>query len=203
MAMPFTHHTVKRSSVRSSQGTADRSHCPEPEKTVVGRDGQERFTLCTGCYEGRSEYLLFLPRRKCRRCAGCADEHLSSSCFLTKCVFCGEDAIAPRREGRALWFACEKHQYFTFQADKWKPLPLSAEERRSIRRQKLRYHANSIRRAFIGLSAVFLLYFLFLRAPLRQHYDFDIVEYADTLWGGATDLVNNVLRFGMDIAQGL
>lgn len=201
--MPLSHHTMARTSVRDAVAPGNSAFLPASDFPGDGNDTESRISLCRGCYEGRGDHTLYLPRRKARRCARCADEHESDTCFLAKCVFCGEDAIAPRREGTILWFACEKHRYFTFQPDKWKPLPLTRAEKRAINLQKLRHITGSLRRAFLGLSAVTLLYFLFFRATLRDRYDFDVIEMADSAWNGVADFFSSIIRLGTDIAQQL
>lgn len=200
--MPFAQHIVARTSLRASSAQEYSAHRLSPGTTGDG-DEDARISLCRGCYEGRGDHTLYLPRRKARRCAACADAHETDTCFLAKCVFCGEDAIAPRRDGTALWFACEKHQYFTFHPGKWKPLPLSHEEKRSMRRRKFRRLAGSLRRSVIGLATVAVFYFLFFRATLRDRYDFDVIDLADSLWRGAAEFFASIVRFGANIAQGL
>ncbi|MDT8322506.1 MAG: hypothetical protein RRA94_00235 [Bacteroidota bacterium] len=201
--MSFTHHIMARTSAAVSTASDDVPYHSSTASVGDREDTDARISLCRGCYEGRGDHTLYLPRRKARRCGNCADAHERDSCFLAKCVFCGEDAILPRREGTAMWFACDKHRYFTLHPEKWKPLPLSAEENRAIRRQKLRRLSDSLRRAFFGLSAVTVLYFLFFRATLRERYDFDVVDTASSLWSGTAEFFTGVLRFGMEIAQGL
>ncbi len=201
--MSFTHHIMARTSVRDSVASGHSAHHTAPGVSGDGSESDDRISLCRGCYEGRGDHTLYLPRRKARRCAQCADRHESDTCFLAKCVFCGEDAIAPRRDGLILWFACEKHQYFSFHPDKWKPLPLSRDEKRAIHIQKLRRAAGSLRRALLGFSAIAILYFLFFRATLRDRYDFDVIDMADSAWSGVADFFSSIIRIGTDIAQGL
>ncbi|MCB2204445.1 hypothetical protein KQI65_06815 [bacterium] len=203
MAMPFTHHTVARSTVELQPAAGQHQHISASSTFVGNGEDKPRISLCTGCYEGRGDHTLYLPRRKARRCEACADEHPNDTCFLAKCVFCGEDAIVARREGKSMWYACEKHEFFTFQADKWKPLPLNREEKRTIRRQRIMRRMSHLRRGAITLSAVSLLYFFLLRTPLREHYDFDLIDYASTLWSGVSGLFDSFVQLGTTIAQSL
>ena len=195
MAMPFTTHTVVRSASLSPEAVPARIDCPEPGDSASGT--KPRIALCTGCYEGRSDYMLYLPRRKCPRCEDCAQAHLKSACF------CGDDAIAPRLEGKAMWFACEKHQYFTFHPGKWKPLPLTREEKRGMRRERLQRRMLKLRRGVLATAFLASVYFIILRTPLRERYDFDILDVADNAFVAASQLLTGVLKIGMEIAHAL
>jgi len=203
MAMPFTHHTVKRSSVGSPAPSVDSDACSSPKRYTGGEDGKPRIALCTNCYEGRGDLLLYLPRRKCKRCTNCAEEHMRAPCFLAKCVFCGESAVAPRLEGNAMWYACEKHRYFTFHPEKWKPLPLSMEEKASIRRYKTARLLAHSRRLFLSVAFMATLYFVFLRGPLRRNYGFDAIDFLSPAWSMLSEAFTGIMRIGMDVAQAL